>query len=227
MLVLKSYSNERLERLKSRKSYSQEYERYLINLILASNNQIDSPAIEDAINFAKKIPYIHPGLNSNLYFLHPLRVASMVSNIESESKVSNIIIALLHNLFEVSTLQFSDLVKQFNSEIAEVVDILTVDRSLQAFDEYKIKYYGRINSNKKAALVKIFDKLDNLFLLCLNPDEKIRNDYLNEVEKYLLPLVRDNQNNLLSYFEGLVEDCKVIGFLDSTKSIQLFDHDYA
>ena len=52
-------------------------------------------------------------------------------------------------------------------------------------------YFQRLNEGPcSAGLVMIFDKLDNLFVLGLNPDEKLRQMYIAHFEQYILPMIR-------------------------------------
>ena len=56
------------------------------------------------------------------------------------------------------------------------------------------------------SVIKVLDKLDNLYTLSDNPNKKIKLLYLYEIEKFLLPLARtflpktvDVINNLISF----------------------------
>jgi hypothetical protein len=66
-------------------------------------------------------------------------------------------------------------------------------------------------------VVKIIDKLDNLFMLGLNPDEAVRQRYLNEISHYVLPLVKQFLPQLANYFENLVLFNQANGMIDKKK----------
>jgi hypothetical protein len=66
-------------------------------------------------------------------------------------------------------------------------------------------------------VVKIIDKLDNLFILGLNPDEEVRKRYLNEISNYILPLVKQFLPQLANYFENLVLFNQANGMIDKKK----------
>ena len=59
-------------------------------------------------------------------------------------------------------------------------------------------------------LIKILDKLDNLFLLHLNPNKDVINKYLLEIEKHIMPMVKKDLPVLLTYFEELFINTKKI-----------------
>ena len=53
-------------------------------------------------------------------------------------------------------------------------------------------------------MLKVFDKLDNIYSLCLNPDDEIRSKYLQEVKKYIAPIINKHATSLSSYFNKLI-----------------------
>ncbi len=61
-------------------------------------------------------------------------------------------------------------------------------------------------------MVKIFDKLDNIFLLGLNRNEDVRVKYLAEIETFVLPMVARDVPELSAYFEQLVTEARQLGF---------------
>ena len=68
------------------------------------------------------------------------------------------------------------------------------------------EYYQRLSkAGKDVVITKIIDKLDNLYLLKNNTNEKIKQRYILEIKKYIMPLVKKNVQNLYPYFESLIE----------------------
>jgi hypothetical protein len=55
-------------------------------------------------------------------------------------------------------------------------------------------------------VVKILDKLDNLFIIGLNPNEKIRIKYIDEIKEFILPMVKKDIPDIYLYFKKLVQD---------------------
>lgn len=218
---------DRLERLQSRKAYSIEYEKILVNKITHSLNENQKVEIHNAIQFGRNLKYDHPGLDSNQYFLHPLRVATLVTDYIINFNLNDLICALLHNALEVATISQSELVSSIGFGNAEVIKILTVDRNLQDDKTYKAKYYQEIRQNGTSTKIKVLDKFDNIFLLCLNPYPEKREKYLKEIHKEIVPLVKDKIPNLFDYFMAVVEDSESLGYLTSEKSYELFHQDFS
>lgn len=168
--------------------------------------------LTNAFAYAKTIKYRHVGLTSDIYFSHPLRVAALAVLI-SDSQAADVgILALLHNVLEVSDISSDALAEGFGSEIAAQVTALTVDRAVQWHQPYKIQYYRRLMEGPHSPrVVKILDKVDNLFLLALNPDEEIKEKYLAEIERFVLPMTRLAIPFLEPYLKELIVDCRKIG----------------
>jgi (p)ppGpp synthase/HD superfamily hydrolase len=160
--------------------------RNLLELKLAAASISDA---EHWIDFAFGIDYKHVGLSSQTYLMHPLRVAILnLESVEFPSK-NGFVLALFHNILEVSTLTLPRLKELFGKTIAESIETLTVDRTRQWDWSYKQSYYnGILQSEDWVGQVKIVDKLDNLYTLFLNPDAQIRDKYLAEVERWVIPM---------------------------------------
>jgi (p)ppGpp synthase/HD superfamily hydrolase len=158
-----------------------------------------------ALNFAKQIRYRHPGLSSEAYFSHPLRVSAMSMLFEASCEASIGILGLLHNVLEVSEVSSESLARKFGEEISSQILALTVDRSMQWDIGYKTAYYANLMAGpRNARVVKIMDKLDNIFLLGVNPDNNVRKKYLNEIEVFLMPMVKHTTPQLMDYMNELL-----------------------
>ena len=62
-----------------------------------------------AYDFAVNIDYDHVGLSSDAYLLHPLRVAEMVMGLCASVDIDSVVIALLHNVLEVGSVELEEL----------------------------------------------------------------------------------------------------------------------
>ena len=67
--------------------------------------------------------------------------------------------------------------------------------------------------------VKVLDKLDNLFMLGLNPNDEVRDRYLEEIKEYIVPLAKKMDDDLAVYIEKLIVYNKNVGHF--TKKIKL------
>ena len=162
-----------------------------------------------AYNFSKNLKYDHPGLDSHIYFYHPLRVCLLSTKINQNLSNELMTLCLLHNIFETTDIDPSIISKIFGKKIMTQLNILTVDRKNEWEKNYKKNYYENIKkANKNVIITKILDKLDNLYLLKENKNLKIKKRYLKEIEDFLMPLIKGNLENLYLYFKNLIEFSK-------------------
>lgn len=195
----------RLEGLKKEDSLALE----LWNFIIGNFNKYDKNKIEETFSFAKSINYKHPNISSEIYFAHPIRVASYATLFSKYKNIDYPILGLIHNIFELSNIDKSEMTSLFGYKIVKEIEVLTVDRDFQWDHEYKKKYYERINAHSHTCrLVKVLDKLDNLYLLHLNPDHDIKIKYLLEIETHIKPIIKNDIPILMTYFNELLENCK-------------------
>jgi len=223
--MFKSIKEERLERLKIRKFFNQKYNIELIKFLKEEVKHKDE--IVKTINFINKVNFVHPSLNSSEYKTHPLRVAKIVYQINKDVDFNILNVALLHNIFEISEVTEEELLKKYNDDVLGSLKRLKINRLLENNIQYKEEYYYGISKDRLAAIIKTIDKFDNLFLLCLNNNDKIRTLYLDEVERFVYPLVEEYIPSLFGYYKELVKNCHQIGFLDKERSIKLYNEDYS
>jgi (p)ppGpp synthase/HD superfamily hydrolase len=169
-----------------------------------------------AYDFAVNIDYDHVGLSSDAYLLHPLRVAEMVMGLCASVDIDSVVIALLHNVLEVGSVELEELKDKFGVQVSDSIRLLTVDRKQQWDQKYKEGYYRRINDGYKGMkIVKVIDKLDNIFMLGLNPDSYIRSTYLEEINRYIIPIAESELPNLVDYIKKLSKDAKQVGYFSN------------
>lgn len=180
---------------------------------LPDNAQRDRLA--HAFRFAKEIKYRHVGLTSDIYFSHPLRVAALATLVSGTQDAGIGVIAVLHNVLEVSDVSVDNLSEIFGGDVSNQIKALTVDRDVQWDRAYKAGYYSKLMACPLSArVVKIVDKLDNLFVLGLNPDASVRKKYLAEIEDFVLPMAAATLPRLITYMRDLVQDCRLTGFIE-------------
>lgn len=175
-----------------------------------------------AFRFAKEIKYRHVGLTSDIYFSHPLRVAALATLVSGTQDAGIGVLAVLHNVLEVSDVSVDKLSATFGNGISNQIKALTVDRELQWDKAYKTGYYSKLMEGPLSArVVKIVDKLDNLFVLGLNPDASVREKYLAEIEDFVLPMTVASLPRLTAYMRNLVQDCRLTGFIERPAAVNL------
>lgn len=213
VLYLGSIAEEREKRLLSRKNEGKEAESALEEALVPFKGNVLASGAQAAYQFAKGINYKHPGLSPASYLAHPVRVACLSLHLIQPPDENAVVLSLLHNVYEVSDVSPQEIVTRFGEAMSNAIRDLTVDRS-QTSEAYKVGYYQRLNEGPVwARIVKLFDKLDNLFLLGLNPDAKIRETYLQDVEKFIVPIALADLPGVTNYLKALVEDCRRVGFI--------------
>ena len=160
-------------------------------------------ALSNISNFS----YNHSVLNKNTYLAHVLRVTKMCMKLQPQLASELLTLSMIHNIFEATNLSEIELLNYFDIKTLERVKILKIDRRKQCSNEYLTKYYSLIeNSHISVSIVKIVDKIDNIFTLCLNPDELKRKIYLKQIENYVIPLTKIKLPQVLEYLKKLVDD---------------------
>lgn len=210
---LKNYKIERNRRIKSIKTFDKkaitEWNLILNNLKLRRyKNQL-----QKYFTFLKNLKFKHQ--NYEAYFSHPLRVACLCHNFTklTKSPKNLMILALFHNIIETSNLKQKFLNKYLGKQITKQIKTLTVNRKMQWNINYKKNYYNNINScEKNTRIVKIIDKLDNLFIIGLCKSELTRKRYISEIENYILPMVKKDIPELEKYFSGLIKQSYNLGY---------------
>lgn len=145
------------------------------------------------------------GRESN-YRQHAVRVADYFRRYSPLANARGVALALLHNVVEVGHAELPEIRHAFGPWMANACRVLTVDRHRQANDaEYMKEYYQALyKADPEVQQEKILDKLDNLFVLFLNPSEDVRTWYLADIEKWLVPMIRSQMPALQKPVEQLI-----------------------
>ena len=173
----------------------------------------DYKSVKEITLFIQSLNYNHPGLTKEAYLAHPLRVGKLCLGLVKPLDMKLITLGLIHNVIEVTDCPLKELTERFGTEIVSELSILTIDRN-QTSECYFNNYYQRIyESDRHVRLTKAIDKLDNMFMLCLNSNVDVRSKYLNEIRTYILPIFERDLSKYVSYVSELVENCAVLGHL--------------
>lgn len=205
--LLDNINVERNRRLKGRFLVEPNTEILWNKALNLNHSSEEKKRLNEAYEFASNIKYDHVGLSSEVYFVHPIRVASLAMLYCDEFNVDLGIVGLIHNVYELSDFSDDFIKAKFGKKISNQILNLTVNRDLQWDVDYKNNYYKKIeNGPVEARIIKVIDKLDNLFILGVNPDEDVKTKYLKEIEKHILPLALKNTPKIYNYLKNLVED---------------------
>ena len=167
--------------------------------------------ILNTLNFALAQTYGENPINK-YYVNHPIRVAKlslMWLNLIKEKNFDLIILALIHNALEKNIIPLETLRSEYSQWVYNSIITLTVNRSKENDPDYIKQYYYKLQkTDKYTQMLKVFDKLDNIYSLCLNPDDEIRSKYLQEIRDYIVPIINQHANILSGYFNELINSRK-------------------
>ncbi|MCC8483898.1 MAG: HD domain-containing protein [Rickettsia endosymbiont of Labidopullus appendiculatus] len=158
-----------------------EYSAKLLGKLSLLNKQVPHPVdineITKAIYYAKKYHGSQMRQSGEPYYSHPIEVAYMVAQYTTQEipilfKTEMIVISLLHDTIEDTTLTESMITRIFGSQVASQVEALT-----------RIKPYGKISAKETldllyqqrkfdVILIKLFDRIHNLQTLGAKSPEK-------------------------------------------------------
>jgi (p)ppGpp synthase/HD superfamily hydrolase len=170
------------------------------------------PAIHRALAYVAALEYRGSPLGAAIYLAHVYRVTELSLAADRESPAAIALLALLHNVMEVASVSGQELAEQFGDALAQAVGALTVDRQQQFDLAYKATYYrGIANLGSEVRVVKVCDKIDNLFTLCLNPDQAARERYIGEVRRFVAPLASTVSTGLEQTVMMLADDAERTG----------------
>lgn len=209
LILLDSFQIEKDKRTNSKDNYHKNL-LSLWNQLLKKNKKKNFSELKNAFMLAKNLRYSHEVKINNKYFFHCLRVASMIlffSKNNNKTKNNLLILALIHNCLETTKITDQFIESMFGKKITSELNALTINRKYQWNKIYKSNYYKKLSdSSKNARVVKIFDKLDNLFVLDENPNHKTKIKYLAEIKRYILPMVKTDVDSLYDYFKKLIDE---------------------
>ncbi len=215
-LPLGSIADERAARLRSRATEGAGSTQVFEDALAEFGDKRLAATARSAFAFASRIEYDHAGLSSAAYLAHPVHVAALVVKLDPRADADTVVLALLHNVFEVSRVEPAEITARFGEHMASAIRALTVDRTATTH-EYKVGYYRNLGAQPRLVrVVKVLDKLDNLFILGLNPDAKVRAEYLSDIEEFIVPMVEETLPHIAEYVESLIADSRAVGFIDGT-----------
>jgi hypothetical protein len=154
------------------------------------------------------------------YAAHPIRVArflvgwsvSRADELGRERRIELLQAGLVHNAIEKKVLSREEAAARFGDWVADAVQTITVDRAAMATRAGVAAYYAALAASDPAVrALKIFDKFDNLFVICVHPDEAVRLAYIREIEEFLVPIIATTAPEIADYTTGLIESGRAIG----------------
>jgi len=154
------------------------------------------------------------------YVNHPLMMACHAHAMGIRDDVILAAI-LLHDVIEDTDTALEDL--PVSDETKAVVDLITFkELPGRTKEESKAVYYDNILQNKKACIVKIIDRCNNISTMsrCFDRDKMIR--YIDETEQYVMPIIKTIKDNYPEYCDvAFLVKYQIISLIETIKPLLL------
>ena len=126
------------------------------------------------------------------YIIHPLEVTSYLINLGEDDDVT-CAAAILHDVIEDCGIvsPYKDLGEKYNldKEVIDIVLLVTKPKDYKETDPTEEKYYDRIKRNKKALIIKLSDRANNLSTIDAFTKPKMIS-YVDETKNRVYPLCK-------------------------------------
>ena len=152
----------------------------VLNIMKKNNKKSDVKLITGAYEFSKEKHKDQLRRSGEPYIIHPVQVAYILAELGLDD--ATICAALLHDVVEDTEVTHQDLVNEFGTEIAEMVDGVTKLSKLnyQSIEEAQVENYRKMflamGKDMRVILIKLADRLHNMRTLkYLTRDRQIAN----------------------------------------------------
>lgn len=152
------------------------------------------------------------------YINHPLMMAchAHAMGIRDDALLAAI---LLHDVVEDTNTALEEL--PFSDEVRRIVELVTF-KVLPGMDKEQSKaaYYERIRQDKKASVVKVIDRCNNVSTLAGHmPKAKVAK-YVQETETYIIPLLVELKHNAPEYSDtAFLVKYQILSLLETVKNM--------
>ena len=152
----------------------------IISKMKKNNKKTDVKLILRAYNFAKEKHGNQLRKSGEPYIIHPVQVAYTLADLGLDDQ--SICAALLHDVVEDTEITHENLVEEFGTEIAEMVDGVTKLSKLnyESVEEAQVENYRKMflamGKDIRVIMIKLSDRLHNMRTLkYLSRDRQIAN----------------------------------------------------
>lgn len=152
------------------------------------------------------------------YINHPLMMAchAHAMGIRDDTLLAAI---LLHDVVEDTDTALEDL--PFSDEVRRIVNLVTF-RVLPGLskEESKTAYYESIRQDRKASVVKVIDRCNNVATLAGHMSKEKVYRYVQETETYIIPLLNELKHNATEYSDvAFLVKYQILSLLETVKNM--------
>ena len=152
------------------------------------------------------------------YINHPLMMACQAHafGIRDDCLLASI---LLHDVVEDTDTCIEDL--PFSDEVKHIVGLVSFSVPEKGTkDDAKKAYYAAIRNDGKACVVKIIDRCNNVSTMAASFSRKKMMEYIEETEKYILPLINVLKHNYPEYSDlAFLTKYQLISIIETIKNL--------
>ena len=175
-----------------------------------------------ALNYARRLHKGQVRKSGEPYIIHPLTMAcqAVYMGVNDDNIIATI---LLHDVVEDCGVSVNDL--PMNNEVKCAVGLLTYVKPSVYLERdgegpsilvVKNNYYDAISKNRIASIAKLFDRCHNVSSMAGTFSKEKLNDYIDETDMFVLPLLRETKENFPEYQDILfVLKYHIISVLDA------------
>lgn len=151
----------------------------VIERVKSYNKHSNADLIMKAYEYAEGFHQGQLRKSNEPYIIHPLQVAYIVATLELDDNA--ICAALLHDVVEDTPATFEDIKREFNEEVATLVDGVTklgkiasyIDKEEEQVENYR-KFFLAMAKDIRVVMIKLADRLHNMRTLKhLSDDRKV------------------------------------------------------
>ena len=132
------------------------------------NRRADTKLIMKAYNYAKDLHGDQLRKSGEPYIIHPIQVAYVITTLGLDE--DTVCAALLHDVVEDTEATIEDIEREFNKEIAEMVDGVTkltrLNYGYESIEEEQVENYRKMflamGKDIRVIMIKLSDRLHNM-----------------------------------------------------------------
>ena len=150
------------------------------------------------------------------YFEHLVRTANIVLTEFGNPTIDKVILALLHDIYEDTSVLSDTLWLISNEDIYEKIKFISKNDETLKWDNKKKQYFERLLTCTDETIidVKLADRIDNLRTIWCWEKEKIIKK-LNETRKYILPLAEKYNKKAYKFLQEEISKIEQTLILES------------